>query len=192
MSTRIYTRTGDRGETGLFGGQRVAKDDLRIEACGSVDELNCAIGIAASRCQDANLNALLLSLQQDLFQLGSDLATPSTGQVQHGRSVVVRIGPNDVERLEGEIDRWELELEPLRNFILPGGHPVAAELHNARAICRRAERRVVSLRRSEPQSEIPVDSDFVVQYLNRLSDLMFVLSRATNRQNEIADVIWIP
>ncbi len=192
MSLRIYTKTGDRGDTGLFGGQRVSKDDLRVEAYGTADELNAVLGVAVAHCSDGELADLLHSIQVDLFQLGSDLATPSDEDTQRGRISIDRIGAPNVERLETAIDRWESRLTPLRNFILPGGHPVAAALHQARAVCRRAERRCVTLRRSESGAESAEVPDFVLIYLNRLSDLLFVLSRAANSRAGVADVPWTP
>lgn len=190
MTVRIYTKTGDKGDTGLFGGQRVAKDDLRVEAYGTTDELNAVIGVAHATCTDPELCGLLLSLQADLFQLGSDLATPPEEKTQRGRATIRRISTEDSERLESLIDRWESELEPLRTFILPGGHPSAAALHQARAVCRRAERRTVTLMRSNASTEEPLVSEHVLIYLNRLSDLLFVLARAANRRHCVSDTPW--
>jgi len=187
VSSRIYTKTGDRGETGLIGGKRVPKDELHIEACGAVDELNAVIGVAAAQCADQDVSRLLVSIQEDLFQLGADVAVPHEEPAPNISKTAPRIQVSHAERLEKEIDRWEMELEPLRNFILPGGHPVAAILHQARAVCRRAERRCVTLRRSAQVSQ-----DQIIIYLNRLSDLLFVLSRAVNRRNLVADVLWKP
>ena len=136
MSSRIYTRTGDRGETGLFGGRRVSKDDLRVEAYGAADELNAVLGVAQSQCDDPELSALLLELQAELFRLGADLATPPEAGTGRGRTTIQRIDAERVERLEGLIDYWESGLTPLRTFILPGGHPVAAALHQCREIGR--------------------------------------------------------
>ena len=192
MSSRIYTRTGDNGETGLFGGRRVPKDDLRVEAYGATDELNAVLGAAQSQCADTELSTLLLSLQEELFQLGADLATPPEEGTQRGRITVQRIDAERVRRLESLIDDWESELTPLRNFILPGGHPAAAALHQARAVCRRAERRCVTLARSSSEYDVPAVSEFVLIYLNRLSDLLFVLSRAANQRHGIPDILWNP
>jgi cob(I)alamin adenosyltransferase len=189
---RIYTKTGDRGDTGLFGGQRVPKDDLRVEAYGTADELNAVLGSALASITDPELAEVLLSLQVDLFQLGADLATPLEERTERGRITIRRIGSEEVERLEGLIDRWESELEPLKTFILPGGHPAAAALHQARAVCRRAERRCVTLLRSTSSTGGPVISDNVLIYLNRLSDLLFVLARAANRRHGISDTPWNP
>jgi cob(I)alamin adenosyltransferase len=189
---RIYTKTGDRGDTGLFGGQRVPKDDLRVEAYGTADELNAVLGIAASSCTDPELSRLILALQEDMFQLGSDVATPMDEKTQRGRTTIRRMSAEDIARLEGLIDRWENELEPLQTFILPGGHPTAAALHQARAVCRRAERRCVTLMRSSTPSGQPAVSGNVLVYLNRLSDLLFVLARAANRRHCVADTPWKP
>ena len=192
MSIRIYTRTGDQGETGLFGGRRVSKDDLRVEAYGTADELNAVLGVALAQCADTELASLLLFLQGEIFQLGSDLATPPEEDTRRGRITIRRIAAENVERLEALIDRWESELTPLQNFILPGGHPLAAALHQCRAVCRRAERRAITLKRSEAKSGEPAVSDNVLKYLNRLSDLLFVLSRAANRRNTVEDIPWNP
>jgi cob(I)alamin adenosyltransferase len=192
MPSRIYTKTGDRGETGLFGGRRVPKDDLRIEAYGTTDELNTVLGAALTHCNDVELEAVLRSIQEDLFQLGADLATPPSETTQRGRVTIQRMEAAGVERLEREIDRWEAELEPLRSFILPGGHPLGAALHQARAVCRRAERRCVALMRADSEPGVPAITDHVLMYLNRLSDLLFVLARAANQRNAVADIPWKP
>ncbi len=175
---KIYTRTGDSGETGLFGGQRVAKDALRVHAYGTTDECNAALGLARASGLTAELDALLAEVQNQLFVVGADLATP--GESVH----IPRIGAGEVAQLEAAIDQLEGGLEPLRQFILPGGSPGAAYLHLARTICRRAERWVVSLAQAEPISP------FVLIYLNRLSDLLFVAARAANAQASTADVPW--
>lgn len=181
---KIYTRTGDTGETSLFGGRRVRKDDLRIDAIGDVDETNAAIGIVRVELQrsgvaPAGLDDLLATIQHRLFDLGAELAT--AGASVPGMS---SLNEKDVLVLEGAIDQWEAELPPLRAFILPGGAVAAAQLHLARCICRRAERRLVHLSAAEPvRPEL-------VQYVNRLSDLFFVLARAVNQANRIADVTW--
>lgn len=186
MPARIYTRRGDAGETGLFGGQRVRKDDLRVEACGAVDELNSLLGVASAHTEDPDFTRLFARLQSDLFALGADLATPAEAGKQHGRVTIARVGPERAATLETEIDRLEAELEPLTRFILPGGALPAAALHLARAVCRRAERRCVSLARAA------AINPEIVRYLNRLSDLLFVMARAANRRHGVPDVTWEP
>jgi cob(I)alamin adenosyltransferase len=185
MATRIYTRTGDSGDTGLFGGQRVRKDDVRVEACGTVDELNALLGVAVSVSQDTDLARLITHIQHDLFSLGADLATPESAGERHGSAVVNRVDDQAILSLEGEIDRLEAELAPLTRFILPGGHPLAAHLHNARTVCRRAERRCVRVLNSETANPN------IVCYLNRLSDLLFVMARAANAHAGVQDVPWV-
>lgn len=182
---KIYTRTGDAGTTGLFGGERVDKDSVRVEACGAVDELNAALGVAR-RTLGPDLAAVrdhLESIQHDLFALGAELAT-MTGH--EGRLSSPRVGSPDITRLEGWIDEFELSLPELKHFILPGGSEGGALLHEARTTCRRAERRVVTAGR-----EAPVRSELVV-YLNRLSDLLFVLARYVNQRTGVAETIWNP
>jgi cob(I)alamin adenosyltransferase len=186
MSVRIYTRTGDTGETGLFGGQRVAKDHLRVETYGTVDELSCALGLARSHAQDEELSTLLIRLQHDLFTLGADLATPEAGEEHRGKVTIPRTLPALADALEREIDRLDTQLPPLTRFILPGGSPFASSLHLARAICRRAERMAVSLSHAEP-----INAE-ILRYLNRLSDLLFVMARVANQRLEVPDVIWEP
>ncbi len=174
--TRIYTKTGDGGETSLFGGARVGKDAIRIEAYGTVDELNSSLGYCRSLKLPAAVDRVLGAIQDDLFLLGAILASPGGG--------VGRIEQADVERLEKAIDRFDAALPPLRNFILPGGHPSAAMLHVARTVCRRAERLVVRAARSERIDPL------VIVYLNRLSDLLFILARTTNRRRKQNEVRW--
>jgi cob(I)alamin adenosyltransferase len=175
---KIYTKTGDAGETGLWGGRRVPKDSPRVEAYGTVDECNAAIGVARAAGLAADLDTLLAEVQRQLFIVGADLATPG-----EARSIP-RVGEAEVAFLEGAIDRLEAGLAPLRQFILPGGAPAAAQLHLARTVCRRAERRVISLARAEPVTPaVPI-------YLNRLSDLLFVAARAANAGAGVADVPW--
>ncbi|HEV7223374.1 MAG TPA: cob(I)yrinic acid a,c-diamide adenosyltransferase [Pirellulales bacterium] len=176
---KIYTKTGDRGETGLFGGPRVRKDHLRIEAYGSVDELNAVLGVARSETLPAEIDALLAQIQNSLFDLGAELATPDP--VRMG---VAAVGASHVEALERAIDRYEANLTPLKNFILPGGTRAAAQLHVARTVCRRAERRLISLSAAE------TISGQLIIYLNRLSDLLFVLAREANRAGGRSDVAW--
>ncbi len=175
---KIYTKTGDAGETGLWGGQRVAKDALRVHAYGSVDECGAALGLARAGGLDPQLDELLAQIQDQLFVVGADLATPGEA------ASIPRVGTEEINFLEQTIDRLESELEPLKQFILPGGSLAAAHLHLARTVCRRAERWTVSLAREElvrPQ---------VLIYLNRLSDCLFVLARAANARAGIADVPW--
>jgi len=178
---RIYTKTGDDGTTGLFAGPRVAKDHVRIEAYGTVDELNAVLGRARAESLPAEIDALLAAIQSQLFTVGAELATPEPEKL--GMEL---IGPRQSQLLEQAIDRCEAELSPLKEFILPGGTRAAAELHLARTVCRRAERRVVSLARHPEQ---PADVRLVI-YLNRLSDLLFVLSRVVNARAGVADIPW--
>ncbi len=177
---KIYTKTGDRGDTSLFGGQRVPKDALRIEAYGTVDELNSALGLARAENTDAHIDGILEEMQNELFELGADLATPLS--VEKGK--VKRIELKDVQGLEKVVDDLQERLKPLRNFILPGGSPVAARIHFARTVCRRAERAVVRLSRNEDIGNT------VVIYLNRLSDLLFVLARYANSRAGVPEVKW--
>lgn len=179
--SKIYTRAGDDGSTGLLAARRVSKDDLRIEAYGTVDELNAALGVARASTLDPAADALVADVQDDLFALGSALADPDPAGPYHGA-----IAPELASRLEAEIDAMEAQLAPLTQFILPGGTPGAANLHLARTICRRAERLVVHLSRS-PGEDVPAP---IVAYLNRLSDFLFVLARAVNHRAGVADVPW--
>lgn len=178
---KIYTRTGDNGSTGLFGGPRVSKDDIRIEAYGTVDELNAAIGSARSSEPSETIDGELKQIQSELFSIGAELATPDPEA--HGLCV---IGSDHIERLEKWIDEHELEVPPLTHFVLPAGAKLSTDLHLARAICRRAERRVVTM----ASSGIKV-SDSLIIYLNRLSDLLFVLTRVANYQAGVGEVEWI-
>jgi cob(I)alamin adenosyltransferase len=184
---RIYTRTGDTGSTGLVNGSRLAKDDLRIEACGEVDETNAAIGLARLHVtgarHGAEADAMLARIQNDLFDLGADLATPMTADADMAGAL--RIIAAQVERLEHEIDTMNADLQPLASFVLPGGTPMAAYLHLARTVARRAERRVVGLGR---QTSLSPDC---LRYLNRLSDHLFVMSRWVNDGGAL-DVLWVP
>lgn len=180
---KIYTRTGDSGETGLYGGDRIAKDAPRIEAYGTIDELNAALGAARAAQADGELDLVLARVQEELFVLGAELAVPPGGKAS---ASVGTIGASETAALESEIDRWEAELEPLKSFILPGGTAAAAALHVARGVCRRAERRVLALGRSE------VVPPAAVVYLNRLSDHLFVAARLANLRQEHADVPWRP
>jgi len=181
---KIYTRTGDGGETGLFGGGRVGKDDPRVEAYGAVDELNACLGLARAAGLPPALDALAARLQEELFVLGADLATPPGGGARPDK--VVRLPGDAAASLEPEIDRCEEGLDPLRTFILPGGSPAGAALHLARTVCRRAERRLVHLTAKESVSAA------AVPYLNRLSDLLFVMARAANARAGKAEQPWMP
>ncbi len=185
---KIYTKTGDAGETGLFAGPRVRKDDLRIEAYGTVDELNAVLGLARSHSAgnakeklSAEIDTLLADIQHTLFDLGSELATPDPKS--RGTNF---FSAKQIESLEQAIDRFESQLPPLKNFILPGGSSCEAWLHLARTVCRRAERRVVTLNLREPGKLSPE----ILIYLNRLSDLLFVLARAANQAAGQPDIPW--
>jgi cob(I)alamin adenosyltransferase len=180
---RIYTRTGDDGCTGLVDGSRVAKDDPRMVAIGDVDELNSTIGLAVAAFVGSDHAALLMSVQNDLFDLGADLATP--GEDFAPSDMVLRIVPAQVDRLERAIDLLNEPLSPLKSFILPGGSEAAARVHVARAICRRAERSAVTAAAGMPVNPA------AIMYLNRLSDLLFVLARAINADNA-GDILWVP
>jgi cob(I)alamin adenosyltransferase len=182
---RVYTRTGDAGETGLAGGQRVAKDSMRIEAYGTVDELNAFVGIARVTAQDLRLSefvSILLRVQHELFNLGSILAT--LPEDVHPRQA--RVTDQEIARLEAEMDRMNDGLPALRSFVLPGGSRLNAELHVCRTVCRRAERRLVRLAKMEP---VPPEA---VRYLNRLSDAMFVWSRWSSAQSGAEETLWQP
>lgn len=182
---KIYTKAGDAGETGLFGGARVRKDDARVEAYGAVDELNGALGAArAALPAGAELDALLAQLQSELFDLGAELATPPERLDSKLGARVPLATDERVAALEGEIDRMEETLPPLKTFILPGGTAAAAALHVARAVCRRAERRTVALAR------VDTVRPEALRYLNRLSDLLFVMARYANQQSGVSDVPW--
>jgi cob(I)alamin adenosyltransferase len=180
---KIYTKTGDAGDTGLFGGGRVPKDDDRVEAYGDVDELNAVIGAARAAGSLPRVDNLLLPIQRDLFSIGALLATPNREKMDQHLSKA-KIDDSRIGDLEREIDACESELEPLKAFILPAGTPKAAGLHVARTVCRRAERRVVHLQRTVELPEI------VVIYLNRLSDLLFMLARVANKTAGVEEVPW--
>jgi cob(I)alamin adenosyltransferase len=180
---KIYTRTGDSGTTGLFGGGRLPKDAPEVEAYGSVDELNASLGVARASLGTGALARLLTELQADLFTVGAELGCAPG---HHDKLRLELIGPDDVARLERHIDAAEADLEPLRAFILPGGSPGAASLHLSRTLCRRAERRVLTARQGTTVR------DEVVHYLNRLSDLLFVLARRANAEAGVGDVLWQP
>lgn len=172
--TKIYTRTGDGGMTGLGDGSRVSKDSLRIEAMGDVDELNCTIGVLLTEALDPAMVELLTSIQHDLFDLGGELSIPGYRTLQESHVIA----------LEQALDTYNAQLPPLKEFILPGGSRAAAFCHVSRTVCRRAERRIVSLADAESISPL------CQQYLNRLSDLMFVLARVANRAAGSGDVLW--
>ena len=177
---KIYTRTGDAGETSLFDGTRVGKDDPRVDAYGDVDEAGAWLGLARASGLDPALGDEVVRIQRDLFALGAQLADPADKIASRVTKAVV--GDADVERLEQLIDRLEAELPPLRRFVLAGGTPAGAALHLARTVCRRAERRIVSL-------APPVDA-VLLRYVNRLSDLLFVMARAANHRGGVAEAEW--
>jgi cob(I)alamin adenosyltransferase len=180
--SRIYTKTGDAGQTGLGDGSRVVKDHARVAAYGEVDELNAVLGLLIANVPDYAELALVRSIQNELFDLGADLCVPLP---ESGSDTALRVSAGQVERLEKAIDRLNEPLKPLQSFVLPGGSMIAAWLHLSRTVCRRAERSVVTLMRGEP-----VNSQALI-YLNRLSDLLFVMARAANNSGS-ADVLWVP
>lgn len=170
---KIYTRTGDRGETSLFGGARVPKNDSRIDAYGTIDELNSHLGVVLA----IEANDQLLAVQRDLFEIGAHLASPGTSRF-------TGVPQSRIDELERGIDAMEAELAPLKSFILPGGTPAAAQLHVARTVCRRAERLVVALHDDDPATQSSI------AYLNRLSDYLFVAARYANHKRDVEDVPW--
>ncbi len=179
---KIYTKTGDNGETGLFGGERVSKDSLRIEAYGTVDELNSFIGLALTEVKSKEIIKLLKSIQHTLFVIGSDLAAPDNEK--NKKFNIQRVDEESYKKLEEAIDIFNDKLDELKNFILPGGSKGAALLHAARTICRRAERRVVAL-----QNGVTIGKNIVI-FINRLSDLLFILARFENKCAGIPDIKW--
>lgn len=181
---KIYTKTGDKGETGLFGGDRVSKDSLRINAYGSIDELNSFIGLALTEVKSQEVKNVLVDIQNKLFVVGADIATPELAK--NKRLNILRTPQNFIEDIEHCIDDFESKLEELKNFILPGGSKGAALLHVCRTISRRAEREIVTLKNAEQIGEN------ILILLNRLSDLFFVLSRFENKYSNIPDTKWIP
>jgi cob(I)alamin adenosyltransferase len=181
--SRIYTKTGDRGETSLGDGTRIAKDHVRVASYGSVDELNAVLGLLLAQHPGVAEAELLRGIQNDLFDVGADLCCPQPHDEPAGARL--RVQPDQVRRLEEAIDRLNADLQPLTSFVLPGGDPTAAWCHVARTVCRRAERDVVALMRAEPINPQ------VIIYLNRLSDLLFVLARRYNEKGK-ADVLWVP
>jgi cob(I)alamin adenosyltransferase len=186
--TKVYTRTGDKGETALVGGKRVPKDSPRIDAYGTIDELNSVVGLARAFNEEKLtageahqfLDAVLRQIQDELFDLGSELATPD----DFSYDGMYRVGENEVNNLERIIDQCQKELEPLKSFILPGGGRIAAYLHQCRTVCRRAEREILRLSRTEPLSAWPL------KYVNRLSDLLFVLSRWIGKRTGEPEYLW--
>lgn len=181
---KIYTKTGDKGETGLFGGERVSKNNLRLNAYGSIDELNSFLGLAVIEVTNSDIKNILKDLQNKLFVLGSDLATPETEK--NKKLKITRLPDSYISETEEAIDTFEARLDELKNFILPGGSKGSALLHICRTISRRAEREVVALKNTEHIGEN------IVIFLNRLSDLFFVLSRFENKYSNIPDTKWIP
>jgi len=177
---KIYTKTGDDGTTGVQGGKRISKSNLRIKAYGVIDELNATIGLVLSKKFDDDIEDLLRNIQNDLFVVGSDLSNPDLSNMKN------RITAEMVANIEKNIDRLENELPPITNFILPGGHEVASLIHIARTIARRAETIVISLNEKEKIN------DECKKYLNRLSDLLFVIARIVNKKNGFSDIIWKP
>ncbi|WP_457299593.1 cob(I)yrinic acid a,c-diamide adenosyltransferase [Phyllobacterium sp. P5_D12] len=184
---KIYTRTGDDGTTGLGSGERRLKHDLRVEAYGTVDEANSCLGLARLHTEKdfPELDAMLMRIQNDLFDLGADLATPDTGETLAYEPL--RIIDSQVLRLEAEIDRLNANLTPLRSFVLPGGSPASAALHLARTVARRAERHMVELAQKPDETVTPA----ALKYINRVSDFLFVAARVVN-DNGARDVLWVP
>lgn len=181
---RIYTRSGDKGDTALGDGNRVPKDALRVEAYGTVDETNAALGLARLHAETPMAEALA-HIQNDLFDLGADLCRPDMARDDQAEYTPLRMVPAQVDRLEAEIDAMNADLQPLRSFILPGGSALAAHLHQCRTVCRRAERLAVALAREEDINEA------ALRYLNRLSDWFFVAGRVANN-NGADDILWVP
>ncbi len=182
---KIYTRTGDDGSTGLVDGSRLGKDALRVRAYGDVDETNSVIGLVRLHLESRRLDDMMSRIQNDLFDLGADLATPLPAKGEADSEYALRMVASQTVRLESELDALNADLEPLNSFVLPGGHPPAAYLHQARTVCRRAERICVAL-----AAEEPVNSH-ALSYLNRLSDFLFVAARWCNDQGT-SDVKWVP
>ena len=186
---KVYTKTGDKGTTALFGGTRVPKDNMRIESYGTVDELNAHIGLIRDQEIDLHYKKVLIEIQDRLFTVGAILATPPEKEVlKSGERRLQHLGilESDIEYLEHEIDAMELALLPMTHFVLPGGHSTVSYCHIARCVCRRAERLTVHLSHYEPVADI------VIKYLNRLSDYLFVLSRKLSQDLKATEVIWIP
>ncbi len=183
---KIYTKTGDRGETSLFTGERVKKSSLRVQAYGTVDELNSWLGLLCSTITEKDVRNVVTQIQIELFDLGADLATPIQKIKNKRHKEVPRISQKQIRQLERWIDQYQEELPPIKNFILPGGAVTAAYIHIMRGVCRRAERDVVHLMEKEHVGRN------VLIYLNRLSDLLFVLARVLNHRQHIQEPIWIP
>lgn len=184
--SKLYTRTGDRGETGLFGGRRVGKDHPRVDAYGTIDELNSAIGVAASLIRQRTLVRTLQEIQNELFDIGAELASDRPVRTSRRAAATFQLDASRVAWLEGLIDEYDARVPPLRTFVLPGGTTAASFLHLARTICRRAERAVVALGRKEPVSPA------IVAYLNRLCDLLFALARYANVSAKRRELLWQP
>jgi cob(I)alamin adenosyltransferase len=182
---KIYTRTGDDGTTGLVDGSRVSKADLRVQAYGDVDETNAVIGLVRVHLENRRLDDMLARIQNDMFDLGADLATPMPKAGEADSEYALRMVPEQSTRLEQELDTLNADLDPLTSFVLPGGSPPAAYLHQARTVCRRAERLSVALAKDTDVNPA------AIQYLNRLSDFLFVAARWCNDQGE-TDVKWVP
>lgn len=186
---KIYTKTGDKGTTALYGGTRVSKDDIRIESYGTVDELNSYLGLLRDHISDSTHLNFIVNIQDELFILGAELATPKEKEkLKNGkdRLNINRISEEHIQRLEQAIDTIDAELPPMTHFVLPGGHPMVSYCHIARCVCRRAERNAVTL------SNITETSSAIIQYLNRLSDYLFVLARKLTYDNKIEEIRWIP
>jgi cob(I)alamin adenosyltransferase len=177
---KIYTKTGDTGTTGLFGGDRVPKSHYRVDAYGTVDELNAYIGMVRDHTTDGQRKALLIDIQNHLFSIGAQLATPTEG----GKASIPKLAEEDILQLENEIDRMEESLPAMKHFILPGGHVSVSFCHIARCVCRRAERLTVALDQKEPVDPL------VIKYMNRLSDYLFVLSRKISQEVEAEEIPW--
>lgn len=186
---KIYTKKGDGGLTSLFGGQKVSKDHIRVEAYGNVDELNSYLGLLRDLIEDSAIKNQLLKIQNELFVIGSKLATPPAKEKLLSKNKTqdsFQIDKEQISFLENMIDSFEKELKPMTHFILPGGHAIVSHCHIARNICRRAERRVVHLAHGEPVEET------IIKYLNRLSDYLFVLARKLSKILQIDEIKWIP
>ena len=185
---KIYTKAGDKGQTGLIGGRRTSKADLRIDAYGTIDELNAWLGLLRDQPGSINRRELLKEIQNRLFTVGTELATDPERAAQRAMPTII---PNDVTLLEQAMDSMDAELPELRAFIIPGGHESVSICHLARTVCRRAERAVVALNDTLAESEGAVD-ELVLQYLNRLSDFLFVLSRAMAQEQNVEELVWKP